>query len=91
MNKRTDYNAHAEKRRCEELAEYIIKTECTVREAAKKFSISKSTVHKDVTERLKNINSVYFVFVLCLVLLFFGVLVFLNCVLSIFSNVFKID
>ena len=60
MNKRTDYNAHAEKRRCEELAEYIIKTECTVREAAKKFSISKSTVHKDVTERLKNINSVYY-------------------------------
>ena len=57
MNKRTDYNAHAEKRRCEELAEYIIKTECTVREAAKKFSISKS---KDVTERLKNINSVYY-------------------------------
>ena len=44
----------------EELAEYIIKTECTVREAAKKFSISKSTVHKDVTERLKNINSVYY-------------------------------
>ena len=60
MNKRTDYNAHAEKRRCEDLAEYIIKTECTVREAAKKFSISKSTVHKDVTERLKNINSVYY-------------------------------
>ena len=56
MNKRTDYNAHAEKRRCEELAEYIIKTECTVREAAKKFSISKSTVHKDVTERLCHEN-----------------------------------
>ena len=57
MNKRTDYNAHAEKRRCEELAEYIIKTECTVREAAKKFSISKSTVHKDITERLPKINA----------------------------------
>ena len=56
MNKRTDYNAHAEKRRCEELAEYIIKTECTVREAAKKFSISKSTVHKDLTERLPKIS-----------------------------------
>ncbi len=56
MNKRTDYNAHAEKRRCEELAEYIIKTECTVREAAKKFSISKSTVHMDVTKRLRKIS-----------------------------------
>lgn len=60
MNKRIDCNTGAEKRRCEELAEYIIKTGCTVREAAKKFSVSKSTVHKDVTERLKNINSVYY-------------------------------
>ena len=60
MNKRTDYNPHAEKSPCEELAEYIKKTQRTVREAAKKFSISKSTVHKDVTERLKNINSVYY-------------------------------
>jgi len=40
-----------------ELAQYIIKTKCTVREAAKKFGISKSTVHKDVTERLLKINS----------------------------------
>jgi len=35
-----------------ELAEYIIEEEATVRAAAKKFGISKSTVHKDVTERL---------------------------------------
>ena len=40
------------KERCEILGEYIVKTESTVRETAKKFSISKSTVHKDVTERL---------------------------------------
>ena len=40
------------KERCEILGEYIIKTGATVREAAKYFSVSKSTVHKDVTERL---------------------------------------
>jgi len=39
-----------------ELANYIIENKCTVREAAKKFGISKSTVHKDVTERLIKIN-----------------------------------
>lgn len=39
-----------------ELANYIIETRCTVREAAKKFGISKSTVHKDITERLVKIN-----------------------------------
>ncbi|NLC69225.1 MAG: sporulation transcriptional regulator SpoIIID [Clostridiaceae bacterium] len=35
-----------------ELANYIIEKKATVRAAAKKFGISKSTVHKDVTERL---------------------------------------
>ena len=35
------------------LAEYIIENNATVRTAAKAFGISKSTVHKDVTERLK--------------------------------------
>ena len=40
------------KERCEMLGEYIVETNATVREAAKKFSISKSTVHKDVTEKL---------------------------------------
>ena len=37
-----------------ELAHYIIRTNATVRTAAKKFRVSKSTVHKDVTERLLN-------------------------------------
>ncbi len=39
------------------VAKYIVETKSTVREAAKKFGISKSTVHKDITERLKRINS----------------------------------
>ena len=38
------------------LGEYIIDTGATVRAAAKVFKISKSTVHKDVTERLLHIN-----------------------------------
>ena len=39
------------------LAEYIIESKATVRYAAKKFNISKSTVHKDITTRLKTINN----------------------------------
>ncbi len=38
------------------LANYIIDTKCTVRAAAKNFGISKSTVHKDLTERLEEIS-----------------------------------
>ena len=38
------------------LAEYILETGATVRAAAKVFKISKSTVHKDVTQRLKYNN-----------------------------------
>ncbi len=38
------------------LGEYIIKHKTTVRGAAKEFGVSKSTVHKDVSERLKYIN-----------------------------------
>ena len=38
------------------LAQYIIDTGDTVRGAAKKFGISQSTVHKDVSERLVHIN-----------------------------------
>lgn len=39
-----------------ELANYITENKATVRTAAKKFGVSKSTVHKDVTERLGKIN-----------------------------------
>lgn len=38
------------------LARYILETGATVRTAAKKYRVSKSTVHKDVTERLTEIN-----------------------------------
>ena len=44
-----------EKRACE-LAVYMIETGATVRAAAKHFGISKSTVHKDLTHRLKQHN-----------------------------------
>lgn len=44
-----------EERACD-LAEYIIESKATVRSAAKKFGISKSTVHKDLSERLEQIN-----------------------------------
>lgn len=42
--------------RAVEIANYIIETNATVRQTAKKFGISKSTVHKDVTDRLQQID-----------------------------------
>lgn len=42
--------------RATEIANYIIENNATVRQTAKEFGISKSTVHKDVTERLLQIN-----------------------------------
>ena len=39
-----------------ELGEYIIESKATVRKAAKKFGVSKSTVHKDGAERLKYVD-----------------------------------
>jgi putative DeoR family transcriptional regulator (stage III sporulation protein D) len=39
-----------------EIANYIIDNNATVRQTAKKFGISKSTVHKDVAERLASIH-----------------------------------
>lgn len=42
--------------RAVEIANYIIETKATVRQAAKRFGVSKSTVHKDITERLPQIN-----------------------------------
>lgn len=39
-----------------EIANYIIQEKETIRQTAKKFGVSKSTVHKDVTERLVQIN-----------------------------------
>lgn len=42
--------------RAVEVAKYIIDNNATVRQTAKQFGISKSTVHKDVTERLSQVN-----------------------------------
>lgn len=42
--------------RAASLAEYIIETGGTVRAAAARFGVSKSTVHKDLTERLEKID-----------------------------------
>lgn len=44
-----------EERACD-LALYMIENRATVRDAAKKFGISKSTVHKDISERLPQFN-----------------------------------
>ena len=47
---------HLEKRACE-VAVYMIETGATVRSAARHFGISKSTVHKDLSTRLKQYNT----------------------------------
>jgi putative DeoR family transcriptional regulator (stage III sporulation protein D) len=44
------------KDRCETLAEYVIETGATVRATATYFGVSKSTVHKDLTYKLKYYN-----------------------------------
>lgn len=47
---------HDETRRCEKLAQYMLENTSTVRSTAEKFGVSKSTVHKDVTQKLKECN-----------------------------------
>ncbi len=42
-----------------EISSYILESKATVRQVAKIFGVSKSTVHKDVTERLPQINPSY--------------------------------
>lgn len=46
--------------RAERLAQYIIENRTTVRATAQKFGISKSTVHKDISERLPQFNRVLY-------------------------------
>ena len=48
-------------RRAMELAQYIIENGATVRDAAKQFGVSKSTVHKDVGMRLEKINKCLYI------------------------------
>lgn len=43
-----------------EVAEFITETGCTVRTAAKNFGVSKSTIHKDVSERLPEISTILY-------------------------------
>lgn len=43
--------------RCQDIARYVIQHKCTVRAAAKQFNVSKSTIHKDLTERLPEIHT----------------------------------
>ena len=44
--------------RAVEVANFIVNSKATVRETAKKFGISKSTVHKDITERLERLDPI---------------------------------
>jgi len=46
--------------RCERVAEYVIETGATVRSAAAHFGISKSTVHKDISYKLRYINRILY-------------------------------
>ena len=45
-----------DRERSELIAEYMIEKKATVRVAAKRFGVSKSTVHKDITEKLRMVN-----------------------------------
>ena len=53
----------AEKERCVLLANYIIENGATIRVAASRFGISKSTVHKDVTQVLPHVNRALYIHV----------------------------
>ena len=44
------------KERCVVLAAYLVENKATVRSVASHFGISKSTVHKDITQNLKHVN-----------------------------------
>ena len=46
-------NGQSERERCVVLGQYIVQNKATVRSAAKEFGISKSTVHQDITSKLK--------------------------------------
>lgn len=51
-----DLYVYSIEERCVILARYLIDNKSTVRAVAKEFGVSKSTVHKDITQALKNID-----------------------------------
>ena len=55
----------SEKERCVILASYLVENQATVRAVASKFGVSKSTVHKDITKKLKSINHPLYIEVQC--------------------------
>lgn len=56
MNKGNNMKTYIEER-AKKIAEYCVDNKATVRQCASVFLISKSTVHKDLAERLKDIDS----------------------------------
>ncbi len=48
-----------------DIAEYLLKYQCTVREVAKVYCVSKSTAHKDLSERLPQIDDALYKKVAC--------------------------
>ena len=46
----------SQEERCVKLASYLVENKATVRKVASHFGISKSTVHKDITVKLKRVN-----------------------------------
>ena len=46
----------SQEERCVKLAGYLVENKATVRKVASHFGISKSTVHKDITVKLKRVN-----------------------------------
>ena len=49
-------NRESDRERCVVLASYLVENRATVRATAQRFGISKSTVHKDVTEILRHVD-----------------------------------
>ena len=56
LTQAAEWNRIAEPERCIRLARYMLQHKTTVRDTSKVFGISKSTVHKDVTVKLKQIS-----------------------------------
>ena len=56
MKKKSGLIEDANQERCVILGHYIVENNATVRSTAKKFGISKSTVHQDITAKLERVN-----------------------------------